>query len=463
MSRVLLIYPYFRAKLDRSIFRFPPLGVGYVAASLRHAGYDVGILDCTFMKREDALEQALRSRAEVVGIYGMVSMKPDVLWLARSLRPSSGLLIAGGPLPTCDPLSFVNDFDVVVRGEGEQTVLEIMREWDDHGDFRNVPGIVFRPNGDAPRNDLFQEKGREPAIFTGERPLRRDLDGISFPARDLFPNRDYIAYWKKKRGYAVTTVFTTRGCPFRCDFCSNAVFGVSFRERSAENVVDEVEQALFAGYNHIHFADDVFTLNMDRVAGICGEIQRRGLAFTWECLGRVDSLDGRLAALMKSAGCRRIYFGIESGNDSILSLMNKKITVAAGRRAIETARSVGIETGAFFILGYPGETDETVLNTIRFATSLPVDYLSFTVPYPLPGTPLYEKIQKNMTKEWRPPNAPLSDHVLTFRTEFSEMKLRFGILKGRIQHGLRKKLGEAGPNLVRPFEKLTDHLFKLMR
>ena len=461
MSRVLLIYPYFRPKHDRSIFRFPPLGLGYVAAELRDARHEVSLLDCTFRTRQEALEKAAKTRADVVGIYSMVSMKEASLWFARELGRRVRLLIAGGPLPTCDPLPFLDDFDVVVRGEGERAVREIINAREAGRDFADIPGIVFRENHHG-RIEI-ESDGSENPVFTGQRELIADLNGVPFPARELFPNRAYIAYWKRKFGYATTTVFTTRGCPFSCEFCSNAVFGISYRERSPESVVDEVEQALSLGYDHIHFADDVFTLNKVRVARICLEIMRRKLSFTWECLGRVDSIDAELARTMKAAGCRRIFFGLESGNDSILRLMNKKITVEKARLAVRAARQAGITVGAFFILCYPGETDDTVLDTIRFATSLTADYLSFTVPYPLPGTPLYERVGGKMTKEWKQPDGLLSDHVLTFQSEFSEAKMRFGIVKGQIQFWLSKRGGSAGGVLLRPFEKVTDLAFKLMK
>ena len=162
---------------------------------------------------------------------------------------------------------------------------------------------------------------------------------------------------------------STRGCPYACEFCSNVVFGHSYRERSAANVVDEVEQALALGYDRISFADDVFTLNARRVLEICDEIRRRGLLFAWECLGRVDTFDAATARAMKRAGCFRIFFGIESGNDRILALMSKQITTAQAAAAVAAAHDAGLEVGAFFIVCYPGESDDTVLDTLRFATS----------------------------------------------------------------------------------------------
>lgn len=458
MTSILLIYPYFNNPHNRSSFRFPPLGVGYVAASLRNAGYGVDILDCTFMKRDEALKKAKGFEVDVVGIYSMVTMRNDSIWFARHLRDSCDLLIAGGPLPSCDPIPFLNDFDVVVKGEGEHAMLELLRTYESGGDLRPIQGIVYRKwnNGRA--------KGEHgEIIFTEPRILEPGLDRIAFPARDLFPNDRYIDYWKRRDRQATTTVFTTRGCPFSCEFCSNAVFGISYRERSPENVVDEVEHALSFGYDRIHFADDVFTLNRGRVLKICEEIRKRDLRFKWECLGRVDSIDEEISIAMKDAGCDRIYFGIESGNDSVLKLMKKKITLDRAHKAVYAAHEAGLQAGAFFILCYPGETDDTVLETLRFAVSLPLDYLSFTMPYPLPGTALYERVKGRISKEWEVPASLISDHVLIFDADFSENKMKFAILKGEAQFEMKKRFGNYSFLVMKPFELLTNFMFRLMK
>ena len=424
-----------------------------------NAGYKVDILDCTFMKKDEALKKAQCFGADVVGIYSMVTMRNDSIWFARHLRDNCDLLIAGGPLPSCDPLSFMNDFDVVVKGEGEQAMVELLRTYNSGYDLQSVQGIVYHKgnNGRVKR----EEQGE--IVFTDPRILESDLDKIAFPARDLFANDNYRDYGKKRYGNATTTVFTTRGCPFSCEFCSNAVFGISYRERSPENVVDEVEQALSFGYDRIHFADDVFTLNRERVLKICDEIRRRGLHFKWECLGRVDSIDEEISIAMKGAGCDRIYFGIESGIDSVLKLMNKKITLDRASKAVYAAHKAGLATGAFFILCYPGETNDTVLETLRFAVSLPLDYLSFTMPYPLPGTALYERVKSRISKEWEAPDSLISDHVLIFDADFSENKMKFAILKGEAQFEIKKRFGNYSFLAMKSFELFTDFMFRLMK
>jgi anaerobic magnesium-protoporphyrin IX monomethyl ester cyclase len=423
--------------------------LGYLASSLEINGYRPEILDCTFLTHEVAFQRAIEARADIVGVYSMVTMRSASLMFARRLRDRCGLLIAGGPLPSCDPSSFWDDFDLVVKGEGESAIAEIVQAYEAGSGYGKIAGLAYRKE--------------DRTIETSRRELQLDLDQIPFPARNLFPNRMYMDHWKKHFGYSATTVMTTRGCPFSCEFCSNAVFGTSYRERSSENVLDEVEEALALGYERIHFADDVFTLNKSRILQICKDIRDRGLDFKWECLGRVDSIDRTTALAMKSAGCDRIFFGIESGDETTLRLMGKRISLEQAVGAVEAARSAGLKTGAFFILCYPGENDDSVLKTIRFATSLPLDYLSFTMPYPLPGTRLFERVKIKAARDWDGRTSPLSDHTLTFESEFSEAKMKFAILKGHVQFGLRKRLGRGAFLVNRPFEMLTNRIFRVMR
>jgi len=230
--------------------------------------------------------------------------------------------------------------------------------------------------------------------------------------------------------------------------------------------VDEIETVEKLGYDRIWFSDDCFTLNRKRLLSICDEIIKRRLDIDWECLSRVDSVDEETALRMKEAGCIRVFFGLESGNDSILALMNKQASVSQGKRAVLTFKKAGIEVGAFFIAGYPGETDRTVLDTVRFASSLPLDYLSFTMPYPIPGTPLYERLRGKMRCDdlEQPKHVSLTEQKLIYQSSFSEAKLKFAILKGTAQFKVRKTIGSEAYRLFgAPFERLTDSVFKLLR
>jgi anaerobic magnesium-protoporphyrin IX monomethyl ester cyclase len=347
----------------------------------------------------------------------------------------------------------MSDFDGVVRGEGEGTVLEILLAYATGGDFSTVPGITLR------RETSIDDMQHDEILFTPERAFTEDLDSLPFPARHLLPNESYIQFGKKKYGYAITTVMSTRGCPYECEFCSNVIFGGSYRERSARNIVDDIEQALALGYDRISFADDVFTLRPKRVLEVCAEIKKRVLNFYWECLARVDSIDAATYVEMYKAGCRRVYFGIESGDDTILKLMRKKITASEARLAVIAAHQAGLEVGAFFILFYPGETNQTVLTTLRFVTSLPLDYLGLTMPYPLPGTALYERVKPQIKREWHPGESVFGSHVLIYNADFSEAKMWFGIIKGHAQFKIKRHLGKLAPFFLNLFEKSTDWLF----
>ena len=454
MTRVTLVYPFFQPRKDNSIFRFPPLGLGYVAAFLKKKGFDVELVDCTFLTLEKAIEKVRQSKPEIIGIYSMFSMKKTSLELATLLRKDCDLLVVGGPLPTLDPTDYLGVFNVAVIGEGETSMVELVECWEKRQDFSRVEGIAYMCKGEV--------------RLTSPRKFVENLDALPFPSRELFDNDAYKRYYLKRFGYSISPMITSRGCPFSCDFCSRPVFGQSIRSRSAINVVDEIESIVGLGYDRVWFADDCFTLNRERLIETCDEIVKRRIDVGWECLSRVDTLSREVAAKMCRAGCVRVFFGIESGNDDILALMRKQITVEQARKAVYTAKSAGLQVGAFFILGYPGESDGSVLDTVRFASGLPLDYLSFTLPYPIPGTSLFERIKDNgdfVVDDWEEPkNWSLIRHKLLYGSTFSEAKLKFAIGKAHMQFYGRRFLGDRGYGLVvTPLEVLTDAAFKLMR
>ncbi len=405
------------------------------------------------MSKQEAVDRVKSSRPEIVGIYSMFSMKETSLEMAELLRQSCTMLIAGGPLPTLDPNEFLDIFDAVALGEGEETIVDLANCLEQGLPISTIKGVAYKEAGLVKYND--------------RRDFIENLDGLKFPARELFENEAYKNYYKKRFGYSTTPLISTRGCPFSCDFCSRPVFGSSFRSRSPENIVDEFEQISGLGYDRVWFADDCFTLIPENVKHVCNLLLERHLDIGWECLSRVDTLDISLAKRMKQAGCVRVFFGIESGNDGILEIMNKRITTEQAKNAVQTAKKAGMQAGAFFIVGYPGENDKTVLDTVRFASGLPLDYLSFTLPYPIPGTPLYERVKDNdntMVDDWEEPkNWGLIRHKLLYGSNFSERKLKFAIGKAQLQFMGRRFLGNSAYDLVgAPFEGLTDAAFRLM-
>lgn len=453
MTDVTLVYPYFRPSNDNSIFRFPPLGLGYIAACLQEDGFSVELVDCTFMGQEEALRKIRLSKPKIIGIQSVFSLKEKTFEFADLLRNEADLLVAGGPLPMTNPTEFLKHFDVVAIGEGERTMTDLARTHE-NGDLSSVKGIWFNASS----------KGQE--RFTGEREFIQDLDRIPFPAREFFDNRSYMSYYAKHFRYTTTSIMTSRGCPFSCDFCSRPVFGDKFRSRSAGNIVEEAALVRNLGYSRLWFADDCFTLNRKRIITVCNELIRQHVSIGWECLSRVDTIDREVARNMRKSGCIRVFFGIESGNDEILRVMRKQITTRQAAEAVRIMKQEGIQVGAFFILGYPGENQKTILDTVKFASSLPLDYLSFTLPYPIPGTPLFDRVKdKIFIDDWEEPkNFNLFKHKLMFNSSVSEAKLKLAIAKGMIQSEIRKFMGDSGYKLVgTPFEMATNVIYEFMR
>jgi anaerobic magnesium-protoporphyrin IX monomethyl ester cyclase len=425
--------------------------LGYIAAYLKSHGVSVELVDCTFADEKEVVERVRRSRPRIIGVQVMFSMKEKALEFARVFRNDCEVLVAGGPLATSNPEEFLSSFDVVVIGEGEQTMLELVQAIQKGEGLANVSGIAFKEKGEV--------------RFTPARDFLKNLDSVPFPSREMFDNSAYEDYYSKNFGYTTTSVITSRGCPFQCDFCSRPIFGNRFRSRTAASIAEEVKAVRQLGYERIWFADDCFTQDRKRLLSICDELIRRRISIGWECLSRVDTVDLEVAERMKQAGCVRVFFGIESGNDSILKIMKKQATTEQAKEAVNVFKKVGVQTGAFFILGYPGENDRTVLDTVDFGSSLPLDYLSFTFPYPIPGTPLFERVKNRMLfEDWKEPEGfHIVKHKLLFRSDFSETKLKFAIFKGMTQFYIRKYLGRRGYSVLgRLFERLTDTVYKVL-
>ncbi len=448
---IVLVYPYINVEYDRSIFRYPPLGLGYIASSILNKKKDltVKIVDCTFKTLEKSISEISMLNPRILGIYSMVTINHNAIKIAKALRENVELMIAGGPHPTLTPDYYLNDFDIVILGEGEETIIDIINEYESKKEFGRIKGLAYKDGNKIK--------------ITGRRSLIRNLDSIPFPARELFPNKEYKWYWRKFHGYTSTSIISTRGCPYSCDFCSNPVFGASYRERSPRNVIEEMIKIKELGYERIFFTDDCFTQNPRRVAEICKIIISEKIDLEWECLSRADILTLKMSELMAKAGCRRIFFGIESGNNRVLKIMGKKITKKDAEHAVKVAHKAGIKTGGFFILGYPGDTTNTIIETVNFSSTLPLDYLSYSFPYPIPGTGLYEKVKDRIThREWYKKKGSPTRHDLLYKSGFTEFKLRVAMYKGLLQHKLMKKgLFSKKFNLV--FRKLTDLLLKIIK
>lgn len=374
--KIILVQPPSR-DLKREDVVVPPLGLAYLASALEREGHSVKILDAFAQGWSwvDFAEGIKKERADLIGIGGMTPTIDNTLRAVKICRPHTRYIVIGGPHFSVHGQGFFKDcpdLDFGILGEGESRFLELVKRLEEGKDPWDLPGLVG------------PEKFNPPGNFIG------DLDRLPFPARHLLPNSSYrYALWPGKK---VTTMITSRGCPYRCIFCDKSIFGSRWRARSPQNVLEEMEQIVKElGIRSVIIYDDLFTLQKQRVIEICQGVLERGLGIEWKCEGRVDRVDEEMLKWMKKAGCSLIAYGVESGNQIGLDYLQKGITLPQIRRAFELTRKAGIKPMAYFILGIPVETFEQGLNTIKFAKELSPDYAQFSILSPYKGTKLYEE------------------------------------------------------------------------
>jgi anaerobic magnesium-protoporphyrin IX monomethyl ester cyclase len=416
MPRVALVYPYFRTRSQTELL-FPPLGAASLASQLHRLGVETRIFDCTF-KTFGGIQKTLKSyQPDIVGIYCMVTLSRNTFRIAEMVRTNlpHSLLAAGGPLPTLYPEQYSGTFDVVFRGEADLSFPRFCCDYFDHKvtrsqlkelNLESYPGLFIGRDGLAISN---------PAVHYRE----KELETFPLPYRGDFEHAAYQKVWSGQDGSKTSSIITTLGCPFSCDFCSRPVFGSLFRRRNLDLVFEEIEQIRRLGYDSLWIADDNFTLDISFLKEFCLRMTRRKIG--WSCLSRVTGINEEISGLMKESGCKRVYLGLETGNQATLQLMNKQATLAEGINAVHLFHQTGIDVAAFFIVGYPGETISSIEDTFRLALELPLDSISFNVPYPLPGSHLFERVNKvEENKDWNKEN----EVTFLYASEFDPLWLR---------------------------------------
>jgi anaerobic magnesium-protoporphyrin IX monomethyl ester cyclase len=431
MSRVALVYPYFRTRSANELL-FAPLGTASLASQLRRQGIEAKVFDCTFKTFEEIQQELEAYGADIVGIYSMVTLSRNTFRIAEMVRarlPES-VLVAGGPLPTLYPERFSGVFDAVFRGEAEVSFPRFCRDLFETG----TPRERFEKLDLAGYEGMFVRRdGRQIDSPTVHYP-EAEMESFPLPYRGDFDHASYQKIWQQLDGSKTTSLLTTLGCPFSCDFCSRPIFGNLFRRRNLDRVFEEIEQVLALGYDSLWIADDNFTLDIRFLREFCRRISARGIR--WSCLSRVTGINPEMARMMKEAGCRRVYLGLETGNAETLKLMKKQASVEEGTHAVQLFHGAGIEVAAFFIVGYPGETAASIEETFQFALDLPLDVISFNVPFPLPGSPLFDRtttVDPNM--DWNEEN----EVTFVYRSEFDPVWLQRRIGETMQAFGERKR------------------------
>jgi radical SAM superfamily enzyme YgiQ (UPF0313 family) len=339
----------------------PPLGLLQVATACKRYGYDVRILDADLLKLDVVQITDAVADADAVGITAMTPAYETALSIADHVYfgNHAGLII-GGVHATIFPEHVKSEgyFDAVIAGEGEESVIMALRA---------IEG-----------GDLT------PTVYE-QMPL--DYDTIPVPDYSLIDVAAYRPRHPHGERLPWTAVHTSRGCPSRCTFCSKAVFGSCYRGMSAKSVHYLMQSLAMSGVRDITFYDDEFMLDQTRLSDLCDALLCEPLDLTWTCEARVTSVLPLPKA--RAAGCRLVYLGIESGNDSILRTLRKGFTTDRVRRAVEMCQAASIKVAGYFMLGCPGETEQTIRQTVDFADELGLDHAQFSICTPLPGSELY--------------------------------------------------------------------------
>jgi radical SAM superfamily enzyme YgiQ (UPF0313 family) len=360
---------------------YPPLGIAYIASNLKKAGIKVDILDLEVLEltRDELKTILLEMNPALVGISSTSLIWPQVVKIAEFIKrvlPKS-FIIAGGPQIDAYPAESISSefIDAGCIGEGEYMIAELMLSLKTNKKFSELSGIVFKKNSKI-------------NFGVTSKPIE-DLDGLPFPAYELLPLSRYWATGVKRPFF---TMITTRGCPYRCSFCSQEHMGYRLRQRSAKNVVSEIEKYVkgFKAKEIIMF-DETFTADRKRVLEICDLIIQRNLIFRWNIRTRVDSIDEEILRSLRRAGCYSLHMGVESGVQKILDDMDKQITLPQIRQAFRLASRLGFETRGYFMVGYPGENLSTIRETVKFSKKLSPEWASFTVAVAHPKTKIYTK------------------------------------------------------------------------
>jgi anaerobic magnesium-protoporphyrin IX monomethyl ester cyclase len=389
---ILLTHGYFinEDEKEKAIMRpYVPLGILYISAYLEQHGYHNRVFDSTFSTFDKLCNTLLEDKPLVVGIYTNLMTKLNVLRIVRFIKSQPALchtkVVLGGPEVRNHSTRFLEqEVDFIVLGEGEQTMLELVRYVDgklEHG-LPGIDGIVYKDE----HGGICQNR---------ERGKLKNLDELPVPNRLKVDLQLYFDAWKERHGTNAISVSTMRGCPYSCKWCSRAVYGQSYRRRSPKAVADEIAWIKeHYTVDSIWFVDDVFTVSHKWLEEFAQEMTSRQLSMPFECITRADRMNEEVILNLKASGCFRVWIGAESGSQKIIDLMDRRVEVGQVRDMIKLARKHGLQAGTFIMVGYPGETKEDIYETVHHLKTAEPDLFTITVTYPIKGTPLYAETEE---------------------------------------------------------------------
>ncbi|MDP9012476.1 MAG: B12-binding domain-containing radical SAM protein [Pseudomonadota bacterium] len=380
MSDLLLTHGYFlfEDEKEMQIMRpYPTLGLLYISGYLRREGFDVEIFDSTFAQRQQLLDRLAQGRG-VIGIYTNLMTRGPVLDIIAAAKRQGWTAVLGGPESANYPAEYLaSGADVIVVGEGETTMAELLPALAARGphNLHGVTGTVFR-----------DEHGM--VVTNPERTKIADLDSIPWPDRGRIDQARYVNVWREKHGMGSVNMITARGCPYKCNWCSHAVFGYTHRRRSYLDSAAELEHIMEAYRpDQVWYADDVFTISHPWLFGYAKELKRRNLRVPFETISRADRMmKDEVLQTLADMGCYRIWIGSESGSQRILDGMERGVKVDQVLWAAHAAKRYGIQVGMFLMWGYPGEKIDDIAATVDLVTKCQPDIHLTTVAYPIKNT-----------------------------------------------------------------------------
>ena len=397
---------------------YPPLGLLYVSGYLKSKNIDNTVFDTTFSSQVAQLDFILEKQPKVICIYTNLMTKIEVVKLIKILKTEAfgfPKIILGGPDVTYNVENYLKaGADFLVIGEGEETTFELYNAIMDNGNFHQVNGIAFLEN-----NQIIQ---------TTARTKFKELDELPLPNREAINMQSYLETWKTNHGQSSMTISTQRGCPYTCKWCSTAVYGQSYRRRPANQVAEEMKM-LKEQYHPdaLWFVDDVFTVSHKWLIAFRDEVLKQDAVIPFECITRAERLNDEILQLLKDVGCFRIWIGAESGSQTIIDAMDRRVDVNQVKKIIQDTNAMGIETGTFIMLGYPGETEKDITETIRYLKDANPTLYTITVAYPIKGTSLYNEIAHKITQQ--PDWETSTDRDIDFERTYSRKYYKYAVSK----------------------------------
>lgn len=393
--KVFLTHGYFLNEDEKELRimkPYVPLGILYISSHLKQHGYDVTVFDSTFSSPDEQRKKLTEEKPGIIAIYCNLMTKLNVLPLIKFIKSepllSSSKIVLGGPEPPFYAKEFLDyGADIIVEGEGEATMLELCKELSEaNPNLKNVNGIIFKQG--------------EQIIKTPQRERLKDINSLQMPDRESVDLSLYLNAWKSAHGYSSVSLNTMRGCPYTCRWCSHSVYGVSYRRRSPEKTVEEI-QHIINRYNPdiLWFVDDVFTVSHKWLFSLERLFKERNIKIKFECISRSDRLNEDVMKSLKNLGCFRLWIGAESGSQTVLDLMDRRVNAEDTREKIKLTRKYGIEAGTFIMLGYPGEKKADIVTTAEHLIDSNPDIFLTTVAYPIKGTPFYAEVESELVTD----------------------------------------------------------------